>query len=169
MVRARTGGHGHGMTQGSRSSARFGLPIALFGLGVGLLIAEQNAGIAWGIILGAFALAAMWAGDAASDQRSIPRDSRESQPYDHANPRVLQRRGRPHVDASQRSAPCAGWCTAAAIARDLTLADDNARAMTGAELESLDNDRLVESGAPDVGLPARVARGQAADRRGAPA
>ena len=66
MVRARTGGHGRGMTQGSRSSARFGLPIALFGLGVGLLIAEQNAGIAWGIILGSFALAPMWAGDAAS-------------------------------------------------------------------------------------------------------
>jgi len=60
------------MTPISRSFARLGLPIALFGLGVALLSAEQNAGIACGIIVWSFAFATMWAGDDTSDQRQDP-------------------------------------------------------------------------------------------------
>ena len=92
------------MTPISRSFARLGLPIALFGLGVALLIAEQNAGIACGIIVWSFAFGTMWAGDDTSDQRRIPRANKENQPCDHGNPRAVQRRGRWHAVASQRSA-----------------------------------------------------------------
>jgi hypothetical protein len=76
MVDARTDGHGRGMTQVSRSLARLGLPIVLFGVSVALLIGEQNAGIAWATIVASFALAVMWAGDAASDQRRGPHASK---------------------------------------------------------------------------------------------
>ena len=57
------------MTQKSRTPALYGLSIALFGLGVALLIAEQNAGIAWTAIVGSLALAARPAADAAPDER----------------------------------------------------------------------------------------------------
>ena len=77
------------MTQKSRTSRRYALSIALFGLGVALLIAEQNAGIAWTVIVGSFALAASPTDDAASDEarsyseggkafRNIIRANRES-------------------------------------------------------------------------------------------
>lgn len=80
MVRARASGHGHRMTQKSRTSRRYALSIALFGLGVALLIAEQNAGIAWTVIVGSFALAASPADDAALDERKTRAPARRVSP-----------------------------------------------------------------------------------------
>jgi hypothetical protein len=80
MVGARASGHGHRMTQQSRKPRRYALSIALFGLGVALLIAEQNAGIAWTVIVGSFALAASPTGDAASDERKTRAPARRVSP-----------------------------------------------------------------------------------------
>jgi hypothetical protein len=68
------------MTQKSRTPARCALSIALFGLGVALLIAEQNAGIAWTVIVGSFALAASATDDAASDERKTRAQARRVSP-----------------------------------------------------------------------------------------
>jgi hypothetical protein len=68
------------MTQKSRPPTRYALSIALFGLGVALLIAEQNAGIAWTVIVGSFALAASATDDAASDERKTRVQARRVSP-----------------------------------------------------------------------------------------
>jgi uncharacterized membrane protein len=68
------------MTQKSRTPTRYALSIALFGLGVALLIAEQNAGIAWTVIVGSFALAASATDDAASDERKTRAQARRVSP-----------------------------------------------------------------------------------------
>jgi hypothetical protein len=73
MVRARSGGDGHCMTQELRKPARYGLPIVLFALGVALLIAEQNPAISWAVIVGSLAFAARLADDAPADKHRDPR------------------------------------------------------------------------------------------------
>ena len=64
------------MTQ-SRTLTRHGVPIALLALGAALVIAEQNAGIAWAVIVGSLALAARAADDSVSDKRKDPRANEE--------------------------------------------------------------------------------------------
>ena len=58
--------------------------------------------------------------------------------------------------------------TAARIAADLGIAGGDRRPLTGAELERLDDDALARRGARRVGVCARRAGAQAADRRRAP-
>jgi hypothetical protein len=65
------------MTQ-SRTFTRYGVPIALLALGVSLVIVEQNAGIAWAVVVGSLALAARAADDSVSDKRKDQRASEES-------------------------------------------------------------------------------------------
>jgi len=140
------------MTQGSRS--RFGLQIALFGLGLALLIAGQNAGIAWGIIVGSFALAAMWAGDAASDQRRIPRASQESQPYDHGSHAWFNdAAGRMWMLPSDRRRARGG--APPGRSRAISPWPTTTPARSGAELASPDDDGLVEA-ARRTSVSARV-------------